>query len=330
MFSPRSVRDSYPVVEDYGLAPITFEQRLYFQEVFSQLKDPTTDYSFVNVYPYANSLNLSWQTIHRHLCIFMSEDNFLHMILPPVPERGATLNDFKNALTQCFSILNHHNAMQGDRFAGVIYSACAEILERVAACGIPDLAIGPSFGGGDYVYDMQKMITLSGNSLSSKRYAKNKFMRDFPNFYTKPLVQSDIPACMKLLDEWNDHKHQQNISVKNEDVYRNHEKLGCHIAMTQSEELQLKGMVLFVDQNIIGFTLGEALTPTQASILYEKTHPAYDGASAYIFSEFCRQFWSAYPECNVSDDANIPSLRFAKEQYRPTRILKKWKITQSI
>jgi ribosomal-protein-alanine N-acetyltransferase len=85
-----------------------------------------------------------------------------------------------------------------------------------------------------------------------------------------------------------------------------------------------------VGDKLVGFTLGEALSPTQASILIEKTDPDYDGAAQFIFSEFCRQYWAEYPECNAGDDWGIPSLRFTKESYRPTRLLSKYILTRQV
>jgi ribosomal-protein-alanine N-acetyltransferase len=94
------------------------------------------------------------------------------------------------------------------------------------------------------------------------------------------------------------------------------------------ENLNLTGLVLFVEDNLIGFTLGESLSPKQISIVIEKTHPDYPGSAQFIFSEFCRQYWSDYPECNVGDDEGVPSLRFTKESYRSIRMLEKYVVKQ--
>ena len=52
------------------------------------------------------------------------------------------------------------------------------------------------------------------------------------------------------------------------------------------------------------------------------------GSAQFIFSEFCRQNWAQYPECNAGDDWGIPSLRFTKQSYRPTRLIAKYTLTR--
>jgi hypothetical protein len=96
------------------------------------------------------------------------------------------------------------------------------------------------------------------------------------------------------------------------------------------EALGLKGLALFVGSELVGFTLGEALTPRQASVLIEKTHPDFVGAPQYIFAEFCRQCWVDYPECNAGDDCGMPSLQFTKETYRPILRLNKYCVTRPV
>lgn len=325
--------DLESVVELYGLCPLTLDQRLYFQNVFANLKNPTTDYSFVYLYPYAHLLKLSWRTIHKHLCIFMVEDNLLHMALPPIPEADAGHADTKNSLLECFRIMNHHNHDQGNTFGGVIHTISEEIVERIKLCEIPGIAIKPSFVSGDYIYDMQKMITLSGASLGSKRNARNKFIKHHPNARTEPFSSADIPACIELLETWEDDKQTKDPDFsydKNEIMRRNIETAGCKKALHEWQDLKLTGMTLYTEDKLIGFTFGEALTPSQASIVFEKTHPDYDGSSAYIFAEFCRQYWWEYKECNAGDDASSQSIRFTKDLYRPIRLLNKSIISQDV
>ncbi len=188
---------------------------------------------------------------------------------------------------------------------------------------------------GDYVYDMARMIDLAGGALKSKRHARSKFMRNYPDHHTQPLDESHVPACRELLQLWHQngdatHEGEVNESHIGSDILRHREMLSCEPAFQHWRTLGLKGMSLFVGDKLVGFTFGEALSPTQASILIEKTHPDYDGAAQFIFSEFCRQYWAQYPQCNAGDDWGIPSLRFTKESYRPVRLLSKYILTRQV
>ncbi len=320
------------IVELYGVSSISIDDRSYFQTVFSNLVQPLSDSSFANNYIWANSFRMYWKQSFNHLCLFVIEDDFMQMFLPPSPAATATLDDLRAALLECFRIMNDYNMHHGNQFASTIQYVSDEMLERINACGIEGLIIAPSPMGKDYIYDMQKMITLSGTGLDSKRHARNKFMREYPDFYTQTLTPKDMPACIKLLHAWYNHKSVRGPDSRpmaKYEYFLDPEKIACEMTIAHWQSLDLKGMGLYAKGELIGFTYGEALSPTQASILIEKTHPDYYGASALIFSEFCRQYWSEYAECNVGDDGNSPNLRFTKQQYRPIKYLNKSIIMQA-
>ena len=94
--------------------------------------------------------------------------------------------------------------------------------------------------------------------------------------------------------------------------------------MRNYQVLGLRGMVLFADDRLVGFTLGEMLSPDTCSIIIEKTDRDYTGSAQYIFSEFCRQHWAHTAWCNVGDDWEVPSLAWTKQSYRPAFRLEKW------
>lgn len=319
------------LVELYGVNSLTIDDRPYFQAVFSNFSNPISDYSFANNYIWSNSFRMYWKRICKHLCLFVVEEEVLNMFLPPIPEVGTGSDDLREALFESFKIMNDYNGQHGNPYAGVIQFVSDEMLARINECGIQGLIVAPSPVGKDYVYDMQKMITLSGSGLDSKRHARNKFMREYPDHYTQPITSRDIPACVQLLHTWYNHKNIRDDDKPHAkyEYYLDPEKIASEMTIAHWQSLDLKGMALFARGEMAGFTFGEAISSTQAFILIEKTHPDFYGAPAFIFSEFCRQYWSDYLECNVGDDGDSPNLRFTKQQYRPIGYLNKSIIMQA-
>jgi ribosomal protein S18 acetylase RimI-like enzyme len=184
---------------------------------------------------------------------------------------------------------------------------------------------------GDYVYPMTNMVELAGKSLKSKRHARSKFLRDYPDNRAELFEDRHLQDCYRLLDLWQanaDRIHTDQITEDDDrqrtQVLRTREVTACRMALENWKLLELKGVTLYVRDQLIGFTLGEHLSPAQASILFEKTHPDYHGSAQLICSEFCRLSWGEYPEVNFGDDWGIPTLRFTKESYRPSRRLSKY------
>jgi ribosomal protein S18 acetylase RimI-like enzyme len=313
-----------------GRVQVTLSDKELFDTFFSNLAEPVSDYSFANIFPWCASLHLSWAHIDRHLCVFANSTGDLTMLMPPLPAADASDADAKTCLRTCFDIMDGFNDRRSDRSRSRIEYVSDEMLSRLEAAG-PTTRAAALFSG-DYVYDMRKMIDLDGKALKSKRHSRSKFIRDFPNHRVENFDESHQSACTDLLNLWQRHGDEAHIGEVNEeqvgsDVLRRRDTHACQIALTHFRALNLTGMVLYVGDRLVGFTLGEKLGRDQASILIEKTHPDFPGSAQFIFSEFCRLHWAHLSECNAGDDWGIPSLRFTKQTYRPSRMIGKHTLT---
>ncbi len=319
--------DPYP--KQYSFRPICLQDKELFQKALKNLKEPISDNSFANIYLWRDASHLAFSEIHNHLCIFANGNN-LTLFAPPIPLENASNEDITKCLKICFEIMDNYQILNClDTSYGKIDYVSEEVLKRI---NNPELST-IDFSG-DYIYDTQKMITLSGKAFKRKRWAKQKFMRTYPNHRVETLNNNHTSDCLSLLDLWQKHadEKKQNQITENQEYscqtkdLRDLDIKACKQALIDYEELGLKGMVLYVDNILVGFTLGEKLG-SQASILFEKTHPDYDGSAQFIFSEFCKT-WKDCKEINVGDDWFIPTLRETKESYRPIRRLKKYIVTK--
>ena len=304
----------------YGLKGVELSDKPLFDQAFALLSEPISDYTFANTFIWRTGLRLYWKMIEGHLCVFANTGGDLTMLLPPIGE-----GDLGRCLRECFQIMNDYNARAAARSHSRIEYVSEELAPRLLHCG---LALAPM--SGDYVYETRKMIELAGGELKSKRQAKGKFLREHV-VWTEPLGAAHVAECKRLLHAWlerGDARASAGDPLALEAAaLRRRDALATELALEHREELGLVGMVVWADGRLAGFTLGEALTPRQASVIVEKTDLDLHGSAQFIFSEFCRQFWSSYPEVNAGDDWGIPSLRWTKESYRPCRILPKYVAT---
>ena len=300
----------------YGLMRIELEHKQLFDQAFSTLHAPVSDYTFANTFIWREALKLSWVLIEGHLCIFTEVEGDLRMALPPIGE-----GDLKRCLKTCYEIMDDYNARVADTSHSVVECVSDELLGRYLELGFTAIPTG-----GDYIYSTQKMIDLAGGEYKSKRQARSKFLREH-EARTAPLCPADVPACKRLLETWearaNAHGSSDDPYQRQAATLRRMDFMATELALETFKELGLVGMTLWTGDRLIGFTVGEGLGPLQSSILIEKTDLDVDGSAQYIFSEFCRQYWSQYPECNVGDDWGIPSLRWTKMSYRPIRLMGK-------
>ncbi len=310
------------LIQEFGMRHIELKDKPLFDEAFSSLKHPISDYTFANTFIWRAGLSLYWQMIEGHLCVFANGAGDLTMLIPPVGE-----GRLDRCIEQCFEIMNGYNAQVAHPSHSRIEYVSGELWARLQGVG----ALSSALMGGDYVYETRKMIELSGGDLKSKRQARNKFAREHA-VRTETLGPDHVDGCRRLLREWQEradvHATAADPLTPIAVELRRRDTLATQLALDEHVALGLSGMVLLADERLIGFTLGEPLDRNQASILIEKTDLELYGSAQFIFSEFCRQRWAAFPECNVGDDWGIPSLRWTKESYRPLRLLSKYVVTR--
>lgn len=302
----------------YGLRHLQLQDKPLFDAAFAAVPHRISDYTFANNFMWHETIGIYWKMIEGHLCVFANGSGDLTMFLPPLGD-----GDMRRCLRQCFEIMDDFNARHADRSHSRIEYVNDDLLPRLEECGYASAPMGS-----DYVYDMQKMIDLPGGALKNKRQLRNRFLRE--HTVRAELLRPDhVEQCIELLHLWQaqcDAKHGDPWS-EHAAALRAHDTAGTELVLRHFEALGLTGLVIWADGQLAGFTLGEPLSDVQVSILIEKTDRRLEGAAQFIFSEFCRQVWSGYPECNVGDDWGLPSLRWTKQSYHPSKLLAKYVVT---
>lgn len=302
-----------------GLNPLETSHRVLFDEFLSAQDSRNADYTFTNMFYWFDSCPIYWKVILDYLCVFFFEDGHCKLLHAPLPGKNSDINNFHSSLLTCFNICLQFNNK------GVIYieRVCEPSKERIQTCKFPDYLIEEeNLGGGDFIYDTKHLIELKGKSFSSKRHMINQFIHQYPNYRFETFDLSHVSQCKQLLSLWlKDHLEKFSGDLGS---YLQNDCMYCERILDDFEKLGLKGLSLFVDDRLVGFTLGELLTSDQFSILIEKTDPNYHGAAAIIFSNFCKICWAEIPECNAGDDGDSPTLNFTKEHYNPTKRLNRW------
>jgi ribosomal protein S18 acetylase RimI-like enzyme len=316
----------------YGLQPVLLADQDAFRPYFSLLREPLSDYTFSQIYAWRNSLHIVWKIIADHLCVFANGTGDLTLLIPPI---GETNSD--TALKQAFELMDTYNAAQGVPERTRVEYASDELLARLDRSR---LDVAPM--GTDYVYDVRRMIDLAGGDLSSKRQAKNRFMRLYSYRVEAYHPAKHLQGCLALLDGWRVHQDAQHLEEPNANcIKRQKETIATELALRSAGELGFKGMVVYAgaerepsgsaagsskrsEEALKAFTFGEYLGDDSSSIVIEKTDLETKGLAQFIFSEFCRQSWADRPLTNVGDDWGLESLAWTKMSYRPVKLLQKY------
>lgn len=204
------------------------------------------------------------------------------------------------------------------RFVGV---AEAEIPALVAQWG-EKLEILETREWEDYLYDAQRLATLSGKKLHGKRNHINAFCA-LHTWHTEPITQKTRQTCMEILEKWRKGREEETAD----------EARAIERGFDALESLSLEGLLLVADGIPAAFTLGSRITSDTFCVHFEKAIPDMQGAFPVINRELVRAVLLAHPTVrwiNREDDMGLENLRAAKLSYHPVALLKKFDVSVTL
>ena len=172
----------------------------------------------------------------------------------------------------------------------------------------------------DYVYHLEKLVTLSGRKLHSKRNHIRRFVDKY-NWKFEPITSENLAECWEMNVLWckengcNDDKHLSNEDCAVRRCFKNFTELG------------LEGGLIRVDGNVIAYTMGEKLNSETYIIHIEKAFGKIQGAYQIINREFAAHIQQKYPQLvyvNREEDMGNEGLRKAKLSYYPEKFEEKF------
>ena len=168
----------------------------------------------------------------------------------------------------------------------------------------------------DYIYSAEKLATLSGRKLHSKKNHVNSFVKKY-KFTVEELGDSNLRECLSFSHSW----HMMNESSQRLEAER--QVIDC--AFSNYRELGFRGILIRVDGDIVAYALGESMADGETFCThFEKASPAYSTAYAAINKVFAERLSAEYKNINREDDAGVEGLRKAKLSYQPEHLVKKY------
>ena len=176
----------------------------------------------------------------------------------------------------------------------------------------------------DYVYESEKLATLSGKKLHAKRNHINKFKSTFEDWSYETLTPDNAEECFQMALKW----RRENGCEDDED--KNAEMCVALNSLRLQKELELTGGVLRVNGEIVAFTIGEPMNEEMFVVHIEKAYADIQGAYPMINQQFVEHECMAYKYINREDDTGSEGLRKAKLSYRPAFLVEKGLVKEKI
>ncbi len=276
-----------------------------YQKRLTQCPYPTSDYSFINLWAWAEVYGLQW-----------AWTDHLVWIRQQVPQKiyWAPVGDWEHTdwphVFEGFS--------QTDAVIVRVPEALVDIWKKSLS---PSLTALEDRDQWDYLYDAKELIELAGNRFHKKKNLLYQFKKNYVYQYlplTAPMVEQ-AKIMQKDWCKWRECSSDTALASENQAIAR--------ILSAWDRLSGIRGGGLVVDGKMVAYTVGEKLTPQMLVIHFEKANPDYKGVYQAINQIFLSHEAEGMQWVNREQDMGDEGLRKAKLSYHPLRFLKKYRVS---
>lgn len=281
-------------------------------EFFKNHTSRSCERTFTNVYLWARFYNVTFAVVEGAL-VFKSENEEGFSFAFPAGE--------PEHVKRAVEVLMQYSKERNVPFT--MYNVTPDHFEQLEQWWPGRFQVEYNEDLADYVYESEKLATLSGKKLHSKRNHINKFKSVYEGRWSyEPITKDNLEECFQMALIW-----------RNENGCEDDEEKNAEICVTLNslrlfEELGLTGGILKVDGKIAAFTIGEPICPDTFVVHIEKAFADIDGAYTMINQQFVQNACMDYKYVNREEDTGAEGLRKAKRSYRPVFMVEKGLVTE--
>ena len=179
----------------------------------------------------------------------------------------------------------------------------------------------------DYIYEAERLRTLSGRALHKKKNHLNGFLREYEGqFEYVTLTCENMDEIQAFHEKWLDERkiYDKYSCIDSEEegvfsIFENCGKLPCRIGGIR------------INGELVAYTIGSYAPSIRCAFIHiEKADITYNGLYAYINQQFLIHEFPEAELVNREDDLGQDNLRQAKLSYRPLRLEEKYNLYQNI
>lgn len=288
------------------------EDKEIISDYLTRYPSRSCERTFVNVYLWSRKYPVTWTIVEQTL-VFKSEDQEHLAFAFPAGED----EDIKRTL----EILKQYSEERGKPF--VMYGVTPEFYEKLEAWYPGRFDVTYDRDGADYVYEAEKLATLSGKKLHAKRNHINKFKSMYEGRWSyETMGEENLEDCFQMALRWRTENDCENNCEKRAEMCVTMNSLRLF------RELDLVGGVLRLDGEVIAFTIGEPVSEDTFVVHIEKAFAEIQGAYPMINQQFVEHECMKYKYVNREEDTGAEGLRKAKLSYRPAFLVEKGTVTE--
>ncbi len=289
-------------MSDLQFSPISLERMNEYLERFSKCPAPSSDYSYTNLWGWAEEYGLEWAWSATHV--------WIRQTLPEV-RYWAPVGPWNEVdWSQCPHLVPERTFIRVPQV----------LMERWQAQLGGRVQVEEARGQWDYLYSAEDLATLSGNRFHKKKNHVNQFKKQYLYEY-HPLTPDCVEHVIALQEEWcqwRECEESEALLAENEAIIRVLEEWDVIPGLV--------GGAIYVGGEMVAYTVGERLTEDTLVVHFEKGRNGYRGVYQAINNLFVNAEGAEYTFINREQDLDDEGLRKAKLTYLPVDFLKKYTV----
>jgi len=269
--------------------PLELKHKQILDDYFRSNKTEISEFNFTEMFIWRKVRNIRIGFINENICILVEKGREKILYRPFGNNHIKETTEF---------VLNNH-------LYNVVYGWTQKEID--------ELNLGEEFlikkdrDNFDYVYLTDDLINLKGRKYDGKRNHIKKFQR--LNSKITKIEKDDIEKIMDFQKKWcKNRRCEDDLSLKNE-------SMAVDELLMNFDKLSVFGAVLFIDDNIEGYTIASELNQEMAVVIVEKANPNINGIYQGLNQIFAMNFLFKYKYINREQDVGNEGLRRAKMSY---------------
>jgi hypothetical protein len=293
-------------MEELIFEPITLDRKDEYMERLAQSKTKSSDFSFTNIWGWADEYGHEWAWTKNLVWIRQSTTVGSEI---PVVRYWAPIGNWENVdWTQC-------PYMKQARTFHRVPERLLEIWNEKLGGRV---SAEEDRGQWDYIYYVQELSELRGKKFHKKKNLVNQFKKLYTYTY-EPMTADCVEAVLEMQEEWcmwRECEDSQSLLAENDAIRR---------VLEQWDEIpSLLGGSIQIDGKVIAYTVAEAINGDTVVIHFEKGKTDYKGVYQAINNFFMKEEGSRFTFVNREQDLDDEGLRKAKMSYNPVAFAKKF------
>lgn len=287
---------------------LTLDDKGLIDTYIKSSKFLTCEYSFITLYIWRKAWSIQFCIYKEALIIKKTTPEFGTFFMQPIGYKP-------DELSEIIEILIEYKNNHGMDF--LFRNLEEPFLEELVRVSKDAFIIAKEENNFDYIYESHNLINLSGRKLSSKRNHFTRFVNSY-NYKVEEITLENTERCVEASREWCVENSCTGLLAYEQesimDMLHNHDILNFY------------GIVVYVDDKISAFTIGEKVNEDMVIIHTEKAFSDVHGLYTFINRTFVEKYFKDVKFINREDDMGLEGLRKAKQSYQPYKLEYKYTV----